>query len=181
MVTPIAPWDITRRPGGATARQSGSTPQMSHACASLALTLQLEGRWDDAIALAPPRRPSFSPARSNTSKLLAKAELEREHFAEAIDCYREIIKRDPDDAKAHSVLGLLLQEEGQLDLAADHLQMALAVGARTGHRERYPWESPRKDGRLRRRRGLLPGRHSTTMKEVPRAGATGHAAEGQAA
>ena len=69
-------------------------PQMSHACASLALTLQLEGRWDDALPWLR-RATELQPASLEYLDALAKAEVEREHFAEAIDCYQEIVNRDP--------------------------------------------------------------------------------------
>jgi tetratricopeptide (TPR) repeat protein len=101
-------------------------PQMSHACTSLALTLQLERRWDDALPWLR-RATELQPGSLEYWKLLAKAEVEREHYPEAINSYQEIIKRDPDDASAHNSLGLLLQEDGQLELAADHVQKALGL------------------------------------------------------
>ena len=138
-------------------------PQMSHACTSLALTLQLEGRWDDALPWLR-RATELQPGSLEYWKLLAKAEVEREHFPEAIDCYQEIIKRDPDDAKAHNTLGLLLQEEGA------------ARSCRRPRRDRRygcSRNSPSPTSRMAvstKRRATSPpprpvsGRHSTTMK-----------------
>jgi tetratricopeptide (TPR) repeat protein len=101
-------------------------PAMSHACVSLALTLQLEGRWDEALPWLR-RALEIQPDSLDYRALLAEAEVDREHFAEAIDCYQEIIKRDPGDGTAHNALGWLLQEEGQLDLSAGHLRTALRL------------------------------------------------------
>jgi tetratricopeptide (TPR) repeat protein len=101
-------------------------PEMSQACVSLALTLQREGRWDDALPWLR-RAVGVQPNSLDYLALLAEAEVDREHFAESIDCYQKIIKRDPGDATAHNALGWLLQEEGQLDLSAEHLRTALRL------------------------------------------------------
>ena len=101
-------------------------PEMSQACVSLALTLQQEGRWDEALPWLR-RATEVQPGSLDYLVLLAEAEVDREHFAEAIDCYQEIIKRDPGDATAHNALGWLLQEEGQLDRSAEHLRTALRL------------------------------------------------------
>ncbi len=73
------------------------------------------------------RATELQPDSLDYLALLAEAEVDREHFAEAIDCYREIIRRDPGDATAHNALGWLLQEEGQLELSAEHLRTALRL------------------------------------------------------
>ncbi len=77
-------------------------------------------------------RSELQPRSLEYLTLVAEAEVEREHFAEAIECYREIINRDPDHVTAHNALGLLLQEEGQLELAVEYLQTALRLAARPG-------------------------------------------------
>ncbi len=101
-------------------------PEMSQACVSLALTLQLEGRWDDALPWLR-RALEVQPNSLDYLALLAEAEVDREHFAEAIDCYQKILAHDPGDATAHNALGWLLQEEGELDLSAEHLRTALRL------------------------------------------------------
>ena len=101
-------------------------PEMSQACVSLALTLQLEGRWDDALPWLR-RALEVQPGSLDYLALLAEAEVDREHFAESIECYQKMIERDPGDATAHNALGWLLQEEGQLDLSAEHLRTALRL------------------------------------------------------
>jgi tetratricopeptide (TPR) repeat protein len=101
-------------------------PKMSQACVSLALTLQLEGRWDDALPWLR-RALEVQPGSLDYLALLAEAEVDRENYEEAIDCYQKIIERDPDDATARNALGWLLLEEGQLDLSAEHLRTALRM------------------------------------------------------
>jgi tetratricopeptide (TPR) repeat protein len=101
-------------------------PEMSHACVSMALTLQLEGRWDDALPWFR-RAIEIQPGSVDYLALLAEAEVDREHFGEAIDCYQRLIERDPGDAAAHNAVGWLLQEEGQLELSTEHLRTALRL------------------------------------------------------
>jgi tetratricopeptide (TPR) repeat protein len=101
-------------------------PAMSQACVSLALTLQQEGRWDEAMSWFR-RAHTAQPNRLEYLILLAESAVDREHYAEAIACYSQIVDRDPADATAHSALGWLLQEEGQLDDSEMHLQEALTL------------------------------------------------------
>ena len=103
-------------------------PAMSQAYVSLALTLQLEGRWDDALPWLR-RAHEAQPTALDYLVLLAEAAVDREHFAEAIDCYQQIIERDPDDAAAHNALGWLLQEEGQLSSDSEMHLLKVAAAA----------------------------------------------------
>ena len=131
-------------------------PEMSHACVSLALTLQLEGRWDDALPWLR-RATELQPDVARIPRCSwPKAEVEREHFAEAIELLSRNRRARPRRCDSAQCAGLLLQEEGELELAADHLETALATSAALESPSVTRGQSSRKDRRLRRRRGLFP-------------------------
>ena len=70
------------------------TPRCLRPASASALTLQLEGRWDEALPWLR-RATELQPDSLEYLVLLAEAAVDREHFAEAIDCYQKIIERRP--------------------------------------------------------------------------------------
>ena len=98
-------------------------PTMAQAAVNLALVLQIERRWDDALDWLR-RATEIAPDSLDYLALLAESAVDREYFDEAIACYQKIVDREPDDAMAHNALGWLLQEEGRLDDSERHLLTA---------------------------------------------------------
>jgi tetratricopeptide (TPR) repeat protein len=101
-------------------------PEMAHACVGAALTLQDEGRWDDALDWLH-RATLAQPGNVEYRVFMAEALVDRERYREAIACYQDVIARDPESAKAHNALGWLLLETGELNEAERTLQAALAL------------------------------------------------------
>ncbi len=99
---------------------------MAQPNASLGMILQKEGKWDEAIIWLR-RATELAPNSLGFLGLLAESLVEREQFGEAVACYEKMLKLKSDEAVPHNVLGWLLQEEGRLDLAAEHLVKAISL------------------------------------------------------
>jgi len=94
----------------------------------LASVLADTGRYPEALATVQEllrAQPDHLPARMKEALLLVRTG----HAAEGEAQARAIIKRAPDQAEAHYVLGLALEDQGDLPGAAAALERAVAIQA----------------------------------------------------
>ena len=74
------------------------------------------------------------PAAAAT--ILARAQYDAGRYAEAVGTFRELTVRNPADDYAQFGLGLAASRAGDLDLAAEHLALAVAMRPDLGHYSR---------------------------------------------
>jgi Flp pilus assembly protein TadD len=99
--------------------------------------LQLLSRGDPAAAatlLA--RAAEAEPGSRSLLEALARAQYDAGRYREAIGTFRELITRNPTDDYAQFGLGLAASRAGDLDLAAEHLALAVAMRPELGHYSR---------------------------------------------
>ncbi|NEK60686.1 tetratricopeptide repeat protein [Geodermatophilus sabuli] len=99
--------------------------------------LQLLTRGDPAAAatlLA--RAAEVEPGSRSLLEALARAQYDAGRYLEAIGTFRELITRNPTDDYAQFGLGLAASRAGDLDLAAEHLALAVAMRPELGHYSR---------------------------------------------
>lgn len=99
-------------------------PDLAKAHAHLGLTLMREGQQGEAL-IRLKRAQELDPADPSTAEFLGDLYVECEQFAEAVPHYKRAIALAPDERSAlHLSLGWALQEEGRLDEAGEHYQIA---------------------------------------------------------
>jgi tetratricopeptide (TPR) repeat protein len=92
----------------------------------LGITLAELGEYDRAIPLLEQVRQDY-PLETQTIIYLAQAKAAHDQPQAAIELYRQAIDIDPDAAKAHELLGLLLLKQGDIAGAISHLETALQI------------------------------------------------------
>ncbi|MFW3173066.1 tetratricopeptide repeat protein [Geodermatophilus sp. CPCC 206100] len=96
--------------------------------------LQLLASGDPAAAatlLA--RAAEAEPGSRSLLEALARAQYDAGRYHEAIDTFGELISRNPTDDYAQFGLGLAASRAGDLELAAEHLALAVAMRPDLGH------------------------------------------------
>jgi Flp pilus assembly protein TadD len=99
--------------------------------------LQLLANRDPAAAatiLA--RAAAAEPGSRSLLEALARAQYDAGRYAEAVGTFRELTVRNPADDYAQFGLGLAASRAGDLDLAAEHLALAVAMRPDLGHYSR---------------------------------------------
>ncbi|RBY78827.1 hypothetical protein DQ238_12185 [Geodermatophilus sp. TF02-6] len=99
--------------------------------------LQLLANRDPAAAatlLA--RAAQAEPGSRSLLEALARAQYDAGRYQEAISTFRELITRNPSDDYAQFGLGLAASRAGDLQLAAEHLALAVAMRPDLGHYSR---------------------------------------------
>ncbi|MEX0808673.1 MAG: tetratricopeptide repeat protein [Dongiaceae bacterium] len=92
----------------------------------IALYLRRQRRADALRLLG----PTIERAAGRADLLLRLGDDARAcHAAQAaLDCYRQVLERDPENLDAHRRIGFMLLHRDQLDTAREHLEFALASG-----------------------------------------------------
>ncbi len=67
------------------------------------------------------------PGSRSALEALARAQYDAGRYGEAVDSFGELAAEDPTDDYAHFGLGLAASRAGDLDLAAEHLALAVAM------------------------------------------------------
>jgi tetratricopeptide (TPR) repeat protein len=91
----------------------------------------LEGRHPDAAATLLERALAAEPGSRSVLEALARAQYDAGRYRAAIDSFNRLITANPTDDYAQFGLGLAASKAGELELAAEHL--ALAVAMRPDH------------------------------------------------
>ncbi|MGY1815759.1 tetratricopeptide repeat protein [Blastococcus sp. SYSU D00820] len=73
------------------------------------------------------------PASRSVREALARAQYDAGRYREAIDSFRELIAGNPTDDYAQFGLGLSASRAGELELAAEHLALAVAMRPDLSH------------------------------------------------
>ena len=76
------------------------------------------------------------PGSRSVREALARAQYDAGRYAEAVGTFRELTVRNPADDYAQFGLGLAASRAGDLDLAAEHLALAVAMRPDLGHYSR---------------------------------------------
>jgi Flp pilus assembly protein TadD len=87
----------------------------------------LADRNPDAAAVLLSRAAEAEPGSRSVREALARAQYDAGRYEEAIASFRRIIDGNPTDDYAHFGLGLAASRSGALDLAAEHLALAVAM------------------------------------------------------
>jgi Flp pilus assembly protein TadD len=87
----------------------------------------LADRNPDAAAVLLARAAEAEPGSRSIREALARAQYDAGRYEEAIASFRRIIDGNPTDDYAHFGLGLAASRSGALDLAAEHLALAVAM------------------------------------------------------
>jgi Flp pilus assembly protein TadD len=87
----------------------------------------LADRNPDAAAVLLARAAEAEPGSRSVREALARAQYDAGRYEEAIASFRRIIDGNPTDDYAHFGLGLAASRSGALDLAAEHLALAVAM------------------------------------------------------
>ena len=103
-------------------------PDLVPALANLGLTLQREGRINDALPWLE-QAVAARPENASWRERLGDLRMEREEYGEAARCYEHVVALQPDNAPAHNSLGWALQEAGRLAEAAECYRTALRLSA----------------------------------------------------
>ncbi|SEO87198.1 tetratricopeptide repeat protein [Trujillonella endophytica] len=96
--------------------------------------LQLLAGGDPAAAatlLA--RATEVEPESRSLREALARAQHDAGRYREAIESFARLIAANPADDYAHFGLGLAASRAGELELAAEHLALAVALRPDLGH------------------------------------------------
>jgi tetratricopeptide (TPR) repeat protein len=91
-----------------------------------ALRLLGDGHPDAAATLLE-RAAAVEPNSRSIREALARAQYDAGRYADAVDSFRALIAVDPADDYAQYGLGLAAGRAGELDLAAEHLALAVAM------------------------------------------------------
>jgi Flp pilus assembly protein TadD len=90
--------------------------------------LQLLGdRNPEAAATLLERAVAAEPGSRSLLEALARAQYDAGHHRAAMDSFRRLTASDPTDDYAHFGLGLAASRAGDLELAAEHLALAVAM------------------------------------------------------
>ncbi|MBB3084756.1 tetratricopeptide repeat protein [Geodermatophilus sabuli] len=96
--------------------------------------LQLLANRDPAAAATLlGRAVDAEPGSRSLLEALARAQYDAGRYAEAMSTFSELISRNPTDDYAQFGLGLAASRAGDLDLAAEHLALAVAMRPDLGH------------------------------------------------
>jgi Flp pilus assembly protein TadD len=96
--------------------------------------LQLLANRDPAAAATLlGRAVDAEPGSRSLLEALARAQYDAGRYAEAVGTFSELISRNPTDDYAQFGLGLAASRAGDLDLAAEHLALAVAMRPDLGH------------------------------------------------
>jgi Flp pilus assembly protein TadD len=96
--------------------------------------LQLLGSGDPhAAALLLTRAADAEPASRSVLEALARAQYDGGRYQEAIASFTQLIAINPTDDYAQFGLGLAASRAGELQLAAEHLALAVAMRPDLGH------------------------------------------------
>jgi Flp pilus assembly protein TadD len=87
----------------------------------------LADRNPDAAAVLLARAAEAEPGSRSVCEALARAQYDAGRYEEAIASFSRIIDGNPTDDYAHFGLGLAASRSGALDLAAEHLALAVAM------------------------------------------------------
>jgi Flp pilus assembly protein TadD len=96
--------------------------------------LQLLANRDPAAAATLlGRAVEAEPGSRSLLEALARAQYDAGRYEEAISTFSELITRNPTDDYAQFGLGLAASRAGDLELAAEHLALAVAMRPDLGH------------------------------------------------
>ena len=96
--------------------------------------LQLLASGDPApAATLLARALEAEPGSRSLLEALARAQYDARRYREAIDSFARLIAVNPADDYAHFGLGLAASRAGELELAAEHLALAVALRPDAGH------------------------------------------------
>ena len=96
--------------------------------------LQLLGeRNPEAAATLLARAAEAEPGSRSILEALARAQHDAGYYADAIASFTRLIAVNPTDDYAHFGLGLAADKAGALQLAAEHLALAVAMRPDLGH------------------------------------------------
>jgi len=99
--------------------------------------LQLLGNGDPAAAaMLLSRAAEAEPGSRSVREALARAQYDAGRYQEAIASFTELIAVNPTDDYAHFGLGLAASRAGELQVAAEHLALAVAMRPDLGHYSR---------------------------------------------
>jgi Flp pilus assembly protein TadD len=99
--------------------------------------LQLLANRDPAAAATLlGRAVEAEPGSRSLLEALARAQYDAGRYEEAIGTFSELISRNPTDDYAQFGLGLAASRAGDLELAAEHLALAVAMRPDVGHYSR---------------------------------------------
>jgi Flp pilus assembly protein TadD len=99
--------------------------------------LQLLANRDPAAAATLlGRAVEAEPGSRSLLEALARAQYDAGRYEEAISTFSELITRNPTDDYAQFGLGLAASRAGELELAAEHLALAVAMRPDLGHYSR---------------------------------------------
>jgi tetratricopeptide (TPR) repeat protein len=101
-------------------------PSLAQAHVNVGLALQQDEHWDEALPWFR-RACELEPNSLVFIAVLAEAAVEREGFEEATACYQRMLSIDSGLAATHNALGWLLQEDGRLEEAGEHLRRSLEL------------------------------------------------------
>ena len=93
-------------------------------------------RDPEAAATILARAAEAEPGSRSLLEALARAQYDAGRFGEAMGTFRELITRNPTDDYAQFGLGLAASRAGDLELAAEHLALAVAMRPDLGHYSR---------------------------------------------
>jgi Flp pilus assembly protein TadD len=96
----------------------------------------LASRDPEAAATILARAAEAEPGSRSLLEALARAQYDAGRFEEAIATFRELTTRNPTDDYAQFGLGLAASRAGDLELAAEHLALAVAMRPDLGHYSR---------------------------------------------
>jgi tetratricopeptide (TPR) repeat protein len=96
--------------------------------------LQLLGNGNPAAAAQLlSRAAEAEPGSRSVREALARAQYDAGRYQEAIESFTELIAGNPTDDYAQFGLGLAASRAGELQLAAEHLALAVAMRPDLGH------------------------------------------------
>lgn len=87
----------------------------------------------DAAAILLERAIAAEPTSRSVREALARAQYDAGRHAAAIESFTALVTLNPDDDYAQFGLGLAASRAGELDLAAEHLALAVAMRPELGH------------------------------------------------
>ena len=96
----------------------------------------LASRDPEAAATILARAAEAEPGSRSLLEALARAQYDAGRFEEAIATFQELTTRNPTDDYAQFGLGLAASRAGDLELAAEHLALAVAMRPDLGHYSR---------------------------------------------
>ena len=93
----------------------------------------LSGGAPAAAATLLARAAEAEPGSRSLREALARAQYDTGRYGEAIDSFTALITENPADDYAHFGLGLAASRAGDLEVAVEHLALAVALRPDAGH------------------------------------------------